>query len=330
MKNEKERNEIIDVGRSLLKTGLVARTWGNISAREDGNHYLITPSGLDYITMEPEDIVSVAMDSGEWDGSHRPSGERGVHKAAYEVFPEVNFVVHTHQIFATAMGLAGFDELDITADEEKRLGGIALAEYGLPSSEKLINAVKGAMEKGAHVVLMIHHGVLVCGKDRADAMERAELLEEICKRNYKGLLNPVELHDDIDGDALCEALSKENAGEIFRIVKTPELCALAMRLEDITSQLDDVSQMVGEKVVACDENDAPKMLSEYNAVLVKGIGAVVRADNEDDVEALTVLMDKMGKVKLHTEAYGLYPVIDTSDSISMHDNYINNYSKQKK
>lgn len=340
----KERNDIIEVGKELLETKLVARTWGNISAREDEDNFLITPSGLDYVTMTNEDIVSVNMTSGQWRGEHRPSGERGVHKAAYQVFSDVNFVVHTHQIYATALGLAGFDSLEITDEEKEKLGGISLAAYGLPSSDKLINAVKEALNKGAHTILMIHHGVLVCGRDRAEAMERTKLLEEICKRNiessslagvkdkdYKPNESTVTgLKQEIDAMNAKDMEAGREKSPLVEIVSTKELVALASLGKSVVSQLDDISQMVGVKVRYVAPDKVLKALSKTNAVLVKGIGAVVSANDKDDIEALSVLMQKMAVVKLHTLYYKKKATIGLLDSMGMHSNYVNNYSKQKK
>ena len=96
MEERTARELICRTGRELLETGLVARTWGNVSSRLDPNHFLITPSGLDYHKTQPQDIVRVELSTMTWEGSRKPSGERGVHAAAYKVFPEANFVIHTH------------------------------------------------------------------------------------------------------------------------------------------------------------------------------------------------------------------------------------------
>ena len=250
MSNMDKRREIIDTGIELLEEKLVARTWGNISARIDADNYLITPSGLDYTSMREEDIVSVNIKTGEYTGIIRPSGEKGVHSAAYEVFDDVNFVVHTHQTYATAVSLAGFDSLeatvgsptgsesfettavslagfdsleatagstagselfetsagspagsesfDITEEEIEKLGGIALAEYGLPGTKEITNACKSALLTGAHTVLMIHHGVLVLGKDKEEAMKRVKLLESICERNVKRVIKDNTPHNHLE------------------------------------------------------------------------------------------------------------------------------------
>ena len=134
---------MVKTGRELLDTGLVARTWGNISCRCGEQDFLITPSGLDYTRTQPEDIVKVSLLTGEWEGRRKPSSERGVHSIAYQMFPEVQYVIHTHQIFATAFGIAGFEELMLTQEQRLQLGGIALAEYGSGSK-------KGHGKRGAN------------------------------------------------------------------------------------------------------------------------------------------------------------------------------------
>lgn len=123
MEETAQRELICQTGLALLETGLVARTWGNVSSRLDKDHFLITPSGLDYHKTRPQDIVRVDLSTMTWEGARKPSGERGVHAAAYAQFPEVNFVIHTHQGCASALGLAGFDAMDITPEERAALGG---------------------------------------------------------------------------------------------------------------------------------------------------------------------------------------------------------------
>ena len=178
MEEQMARRLVAAEGKKLQQAGLVARTWGNISCRIDENHFVITPSGLDYETMTARDLVLMDIRNGVCCGAHKPSSEKGVHLAAYQTFPEVGYVIHTHQTYATAIGLCGFEQLAMTEEEAEKLGGIARAAYGLSSTEKLAGAVYDAMQSGAKVVFMVHHGVLICGKDREEAFSRAMLLEE--------------------------------------------------------------------------------------------------------------------------------------------------------
>ena len=351
MSNMDKRREIIDTGIELLEEKLVARTWGNISARIDADNYLITPSGLDYTSMREEDIVSVNIKTGEYTGINRPSGEKGVHSAAYEVFDDVNFVVHTHQTYATAVSLAGFDSLeatagspagsesfetsagstagsesfDITEEEIEKLGGIALAEYGLPGTKEITNACKSALLTGAHTVLMIHHGVLVLGKDKEEAMKRVKLLESICERNVKRVIKDNTLNNYPKASDTCP---EDNSSYGYCEVLTDKaLIALSNSETEILSQLDDVSQMIGTKIVTVDSLDKALKLSD-NAVLIKGVGALIKAENKDDLEALKVLMNKMAIVKLYTKAKNVKAEISIEESDFMHYDYVNRYSLQ--
>lgn len=338
MSNMDKRREIIDTGIELLEEKLVARTWGNISARIDADNYLITPSGLDYTSMREEDIVSVNIKTGEYTGINRPSGEKGVHSAAYEVFDDVNFVVHTHQTYATAVSLAGFDSLeatagsptgsesfDITEEEIEKLGGIALAEYGLPGTKEITNACKSALLTGAHTVLMIHHGVLVLGKDKEEAMKRVKLLESICERNVKRVIKDNTLNNYLKAFDTCP---EDNSSYRYCEVLTDKaLIALSNSETEIFSQLDDVSQMIGTKIVTVDSLDKALKLSD-NAVLIKGVGALIKAENKDDLEALKVLMNKMAIVKLYTKAKNVKAEISIEESDFMHYDYVTRYSKQ--
>lgn len=338
MSNMDKRREIIDTGIELLEEKLVARTWGNISARIDADNYLITPSGLDYTSMREEDIVSVNIKTGEYTGINRPSGEKGVHSAAYEVFDDVNFVVHTHQTYATAVSLAGLDSLeatagspagsesfDITEGEIEKLGGIALAEYGLPGTKEITNACKSALLTGAHTVLMIHHGVLVLGKDKEEAMKRVKLLESICERNVKRVIKDNAINNYLKAFDTCP---EDNSSYRYCEVLTDKaLIALSNSETEIFSQLDDVSQMIGTKIVTVDSLDKALKLSD-NAVLIKGVGALIKAENKDDLEALKVLMNKMAIVKLYTKAKNVKAEISIEESDFMHYDYVTRYSKQ--
>ena len=351
MSNMDKRREIIDTGIELLEEKLVARTWGNISARIDADNYLITPSGLDYTSMREEDIVSVNIKTGEYTGINRPSGEKGVHSAAYEVFDDVNFVVHTHQTYATAVSLAGLDSLeatagspagsesfetsagspagsesfDITEEEIEKLGGIALAEYGLPGTKEITNACKSALLTGAHTVLMIHHGVLVLGKDKEEAMKRVKLLESICERNVKRVIKDNTLNNYLKALNTCP---EDNSSYRYCEVLTDKaLIALSNSETEIFSQLDDVSQMIGTKIVTVDSLDKALKLND-NAVLIKGVGALIKAENKDDLEALKVLMNKMAIVKLYTKAKNVKAEISIEESDFMHYDYVNRYSLQ--
>lgn len=324
MDEKEKRKLLVATGKELLQKELVARTWGNISCRLDSRHCLITPSGLDYMQTQEDDIVMLDIRTEEWEGEHKPSGERGVHIAAYRCFPDTEFVIHTHQKYATAIGLTGLEDLDITDAERERLGGIGIASYGLPGMKKLTDAVTDVLKQGIQTVFMIHHGVLICGSNRDEAMERAQLLEDICRRNIRGL--------DVKAQSAggCEALQTDQASRYAEIFHTAAVDSCADRGNAVYAQVDDMAQMIGRKIpCAADEREAAAMLRKYPAVLIKGSGAAVRAETADDLEALKLLVDKSCLCAVHTQASGRISRIGAVDVALMNFVYKHKYSKQK-
>lgn len=118
------RRLVIEAGHRLLENKLIARTWGNISARISKEECIITPSGRAYDTLKPEDLVVVKIADGSFEGSNKPSSEKGVHIAAYALRREVSFIIHTHQHFASA----------VAADCESIVSA-PCAEYALPGTK---------------------------------------------------------------------------------------------------------------------------------------------------------------------------------------------------
>lgn len=320
------RSQVAETGRMLLQKKLVARTWGNFSRLVDERHFCITPSGLGYETMTPEDVVLYDRETKTWQGTRKPSSEKGIHAAAYALLPNTGFVIHTHQIYATALGLTGEESLALSESERRELGGIAWAKYGLPSTGKLKNNVADAMASGAHTVLMVNHGALICAADRDAAIERAQLLEDLCRRSCRG--------QDIvprGEDATALLTRARTRCPTAALCDTPETLAYAALRAPLHAQLDDMAQMIGACVPAAkDENDAIALLGKHNAVLLAGVGALVRGDDADDSEALTLLVHKAAVAALHCRACGKRVRLGALDTALMRAFYLNKYSKRKK
>ena len=182
---------VIKAGKELVKAGLIARTWGNISARISDTQFVITPSGRAYETLTPDELVTVSIADCSYEGTIKPSSEKGVHADAYRLRPEVNFVIHTHQVNASALSILGQDitEIDSYGETYKQILGdvIPCAKYGMSSTKKLKNAVSFAVSKypASKAVLMKYHGALCMGKDYDDAFLVAHSLEEVCGKLYE-------------------------------------------------------------------------------------------------------------------------------------------------
>ncbi|MBR4718651.1 MAG: class II aldolase/adducin family protein [Lachnospiraceae bacterium] len=325
--DERQLRELVaETGRILLEKELVARTWGNISARCDENRYVISPSGLGYEGMTGEDVPVCNLNDDTWEGNRKPSSEGKVHAAAYRVYPDVNFVIHTHQDYATAIGLAGISGLKLSSEEEEVLGRIEVAEYGLPGTKKLSDNVKAAMKKGSKVILMKHHGVLIVGADRDDTIRKAQLLEQVCKR---AVIEKLGRNDDRKPlDAIDQKLL--NASVNMEVFSTPDILYMA-DLGGFVTQIDDMAQMLGNRIKAV-ENDNDLILRELNkrdAVLVKNAGCVIMTERSDDTAALKLLIKKAAMAKRYTLACGVDAQLSVSDCKVMRTNYVENYSIQK-
>lgn len=174
---------VIKAGKEVVASGLIARTWGNISCRIDDKQFVITPSGRAYENLTPDEIVLVNIEDLAYDGDVKPSSEKGIHASAYKLRPEVNFVIHTHQMQASVVSALGFDINAVPKKSAEVIGdNVPLAAYGLPGTGKLRAGVVAAIERSdAKAVIMAHHGALCMGESYEDAFAVAAELETVCE-----------------------------------------------------------------------------------------------------------------------------------------------------
>lgn len=323
---QRAKEAVACAGRRLLNTGLVARTWGNVSCRVDADTFAITPSGLGYEHMTADDVVLYHMESGAFEGAYKPSSEKGVHAAAYRRFPNARFVIHTHQDYASALGLAGYEPLLTEGAISDCLGGVARAEYGLPGTKRLVQNVTNAMEGGAHCVLMAHHGALIIGQSAEEAFFRAERLERACMAARKG--QPEQTSET--GDALNTLVKQLAADGTVLAADAPSVIAASMQKAGLCAQLDDMAQMLGCRIrcVKPNANAVARALQKRDAVFVEGLGAICRGKTEGDARALCLLVKKACVCFLHTRACGEKATLSRLDSALMHAVYRLKYAKK--
>ncbi|MBO4915492.1 MAG: class II aldolase/adducin family protein [Oscillospiraceae bacterium] len=326
MTEETARAQVAETGRMLLQRQLVARTWGNFSALTDDEHFAITPSGLGYEAMTPEDVVVCSRLDGICRGRRKPSSELGIHAAAYGLLPNTGFVIHTHQIYATAIGLTGPESLALSEAERRELGGVEWAKYGLPGTKTLKKHVADAMARGAHTVMMVNHGALICGRDRDEAIGRAMRLEELCSRSCRGQ------SDDSSHPDTEVLLQRVRSGyPTAAVCDTPAALAFAALRLPLRAQLDDMAQMIGaEAPAAKDEFEALRLIKRFNAVLLDGVGFLVHGSDDDDTEALKLLTHKAAVAALHCRASGKRVRLSAADIAIMRTFYLKKYSVRKK
>lgn len=173
---EEARNLVIKAGKRLVEEKLIARTWGNISARISEQKFVITPSGRGYESLKPEELVIVDIFDCSYDGNIKPSSEKAVHAAAYLIRPNVKFVIHTHQFYASAV-----------CAEEKDTFFAPCAKYGKAGSMELAEKIKSSIyhHPDKKAFLMAKHGAVCLGKDYEEAFDVTEKLEEKCKKLFE-------------------------------------------------------------------------------------------------------------------------------------------------
>lgn len=186
------KSEIIKYGCMLLDSGLIVGTWGNLSTRVPNTDYVaITPSGRNYRTLSIEDIVVLNLSGNVIEGKLKPSSESAMHLEIYNARSDIQSVIHTHSIYATACAVAKQEIPPIVEDLVQLVGGgVAVAEYAICGSDQLAkNAVKALGENNA--VLLANHGVVGCGTNLHEAKVACEVVEKsaqifICANQLTG------------------------------------------------------------------------------------------------------------------------------------------------
>jgi L-fuculose-phosphate aldolase len=172
---EKARYEVVLFGKKLIDKGLVAGTGGNLSLRV-GDLVAVSPSGVEYETMVPEDVVVTDMNGKTVEGCLKPSSETPLHLALYSSRGDISAVVHTHSPYACVMACLGW-ELPVFHYLVALAGKkVPVAPYACFGTSALAgNVVASIGEEKA--VLMENHGLVTVGGSLREAFMLAEAVE---------------------------------------------------------------------------------------------------------------------------------------------------------
>ena len=182
MDNLEIRQEILDACKFLQEKGLIARTWGNVSARISDDEFIITPSGLAYEQTNLEDLCIVKIADCSYDESQRkPSSEKKVHAACYKARKDVKYIVHTHQHFASAICA---EEEDVYLSDKSF---VPCAKYGLSGTDKLRDNCYEVFLNypDSQMFLMAKHGTVTVGETMKQALDEAIFLEKECQKLFE-------------------------------------------------------------------------------------------------------------------------------------------------
>lgn len=194
---EELKDKVYKANIELVKHGLVIFTWGNVSGIDRAKGLVvIKPSGVDYDSMKPEDMVVVDLNTGEVvEGDLRPSSDTPTHLAIYRAFPEVGGVVHTHSTYATAWAQAGrdipnigttqadyfHDAIPCTPDMTREE---VMGDYELETGNVIVRRFEGMNPIHTPGVLVKNHGPFAWGKTPSEAVHNAVVMEQVAKMAY--------------------------------------------------------------------------------------------------------------------------------------------------
>ena len=192
---EQLKQQVYEANMELPRRGLVTYTWGNVSGidRESGL-FVIKPSGVEYDELRPEDLVVLDLNGNKVEGKLNPSSDTKTHIELYKAFPELGGIVHTHSTHAVAWAQAGRDipcfgtthadyfygpvpcaraltQEEIDEDYEKNTGKVIIEEF----------TKRGIQPMHVPAVICTSHGPFTWGKDAAQAVYHAVVLEEVAK-----------------------------------------------------------------------------------------------------------------------------------------------------
>lgn len=182
-RREELAQELVEYGRRLWERNLVGATEGNLSARWDDGHFLITSSGRSKGHLCVKDVILLRMDGTLADANPtgRPSSEWEHHAVIYRHRPDVQAVIHAHPPVATSYAVA--DEpipANVMPEAVMVLGPVAHVPFGLTGTPALGQALEPYV--GGHkTFLLAHHGATVLGASVADACHRMETLERVAQ-----------------------------------------------------------------------------------------------------------------------------------------------------
>lgn len=181
---KKERELIVEFGKKLIEKNLTKGTGGNISVFiRDKKLMLITPSGIDYFKMTPEDIVIMDLDDNVVHGNNKPSSEYLMHTIFYKKRQDINAIVHAHSTFSTTLACMNW-ELPAISYLVPVAGGnnVRCAKYAtFGTNELAVNAFEAMKDR--YAVFLANHGLLVGAKDLPNAFSKAEEIE-FCAEIY--------------------------------------------------------------------------------------------------------------------------------------------------
>lgn len=200
---EQLKQEVYEANMELWEKGMVIYTWGNVSGIDrEKNLVIIKPSGVDYDSMKPEDMVVVDFNGNVAEGNYKPSSDTATHLVLYQTYPEIGGVVHTHSTWAVTFAQAGlsipafgtthadyfYGDIPCTRDLTKEEIESA---YELNTGKVIAETIKEHDPMAIPGIVVKNHGPFAWGKTPKGAVYNAVVLDKVAEMAYHTMtLNP--------------------------------------------------------------------------------------------------------------------------------------------
>jgi len=176
------KQQVVAACQVLVAQGYLMATGGNVSVRvAEQNGFAITPSNYDYLKMTADDVCVLDLELNQLAGELKPSVESGMHAAVYGARADVQAIVHTHQVYASALALINAP-IPALFDEQARFLGrsVEIIPYAPSGTGFLKRNIAKAIRNHHNAYIIRNHGVLCFGDDLERAMHNVEILEKCC------------------------------------------------------------------------------------------------------------------------------------------------------
>ena len=184
-----QRELVVEYGKKLVTAGLTEGTFGNISVFDRARGLMaISPSGMDYFSTTPADVVVTDLEGRVVEGTRKPSSELDLHRLFYQRRGDVNGVVHTHSSFATILSCLGWAIEPIHYLVAYCGDQVPCIPYYPFGSLELAEAAWDAMGERYNGCLLGNHGLLAVGGSLSFAFDAAQQLEFLAKVYYHARL----------------------------------------------------------------------------------------------------------------------------------------------
>jgi len=192
------RDQLVDLGRSVVSAGLVVGSGGNLSVRIPGtDECWVTAAGTWLDRLDRRSFVRVRLperdrmndDVGDEapTGASSPTSELGLHVAAYRVRPDVAVVVHLHPQSVLLLEALGEPIRLATTDHVYYLRDVGVVPFHPPGTNALSDAAAVALADGLNCLVLARHGCCVVADTVELAHKRALYLEEAAVLTYQAL-----------------------------------------------------------------------------------------------------------------------------------------------